>query len=476
MTQCNLHPTRTAQWHCPRCGLDLCSECVIRQEAGPAAGGRLLRSCPKCLVETRWIGAETVIKPFWERLPKFFVYPLAPATMIYMAILALGSLVYWNWIVQFLCWILLLNYAYIALRKTASGDLNPPPVHEMLSGDFLEVVVPVVKQAILIFVLIVLGVFLTGHLGFIAGLLYLLLAVFLLPSMIIVLVNTEQLTTALNPAAFLALPFKIGRGYFIMFVFLALLAGAPGVLLQWFMPYLPPLLGLYLMSLAENYYTVISYHLMGYVLLQYHESIGYEIEADDIRGASVEKQKSPDTPASREKKMAAALRREGRLDEAVDHIRQWHRQGGEFDAELAEQYFELLKARNDSAGIIEHGPVYLEFAVSEGKRKKALEGYDTCRRIDPGFSVKAPVLFKLGEWMVDDGRFRDALKVFSRLVKTHPGANEVPLSYFRAAQLYHDRFMDTDKARKIIKTLLHRYPDHSMRTRFENYLQYIGGA
>ncbi|MFO7930721.1 MAG: tetratricopeptide repeat protein [Desulfosalsimonas sp.] len=476
MTQCSMHPARTAQWQCLECGLNLCSDCVIRQEAGHMSGARLLRSCPKCLRDTRWIGAKEIIKPFWERIPGFFVYPLSPGTLLYMAILAAGAFLYWSWIIQFLCWVLLLNYAYVSLRNTASGDLNPPQVSEMLSGNFLDVVIPVVKQAVLIFVLIVVGVFLTGRLGVFAGLLYMLLAVFLLPSMIIVLVNTESLITALNPAAFLALPFKIGRGYFIMFVFLALLALAPGALLQWVMPYLPPLLGLYLMSLAQNYYTLVSYHLMGYVLLQYHESIGYEIEADDIRGASAEDRKVPDDPASREKKATAVLLSEGRFDEAADHIRQWREQGGDFDAGLAEQYFELLKAGGDKQGMVEHAPVYLDFAVAEGKKKQALEAYDACRQIDSDFSVGPQVLFRLGEWMSESGRFRDALKTFSGLVKADPDADEAPLSYFRAAQLYHDRFMDTEKAIKILKTLIRRYPDHEMRTRFENYLEYIGGA
>lgn len=476
MTQCSVHPTRTANWHCPKCGLDLCSECVIRQEGGPMGASRLLRSCPKCLVETRWIGAENVIKPFWERLPKFFVYPFAPGSMIYMGILALGALVYWSWVIQFLCWVFLLIYAYVALKNTAHGDLSPPPVVETLSDKFSEVVFPVLKQAVLIFVLIVLGVFVSGSLGVIAGLLYLLLMVFMLPSMIIVLVNTESLTAALNPAAFFALPFKIGRGYFIMFLFLALLAFAPGALLHWFIPYLPLKAGLYLLSLAENYYTLISYHLMGYVLLQYHESIGYEIEADDIKGASVERNRVPDDLVTREKKIVAVLCREARFDEAADHIRQWHRQGGEFDAELAGQYFELLKNRNDKDGMLVHAPVYLELTVSEGKRKQALEIYDQCMRIDRDFSPKPRVLLKLGEWMVEAGRFKDALRVFSRLIKAHPGADEAPFSYYRAAQLYHERFMDTDKARKIMKTVLRKYPDHNMRTKFENYLQHIGGA
>ena len=476
MTPCSMHPTRPAHWHCPKCKQSFCPDCVIKQDAGPMAGGRLLRSCPKCLNESQWIGSSDLIKPFWERLPKFFTYPLKPGTLIYMAILALlGAVFFWSWVVQFICWVLLLNYAYVSLKKTAAGNLSAPGVDEMIAGNFVDVLIPVVKQAVLYLILIVLGFFIAGKLGALAALLYLLLAIFLLPSMIIVLVNTESLTSALNPQAFLFLPVKIGKGYFIMFFFLAILFLAPGALLQWFLPYLPAYAGAFLKAFAENFYTVISYHLMGYVLLQYHETIGFEIGADDVKTGAGSPKEVPDPPAVREKKIVAVLCREGRFDQASEHIRRWHAQGGKFDAELSEQYFQLLKNQGDSSGMLSHAPVYLEFAVSEGKKKDAIETFDACRKLDPEFALNAPLMLKLGEWLAEAGRFKDALRLFSRLSKRHPDADEVPLSYFRAAQIYHDRMMDSERARKIMKTLLKRFPDHAMQAKFQNYLQYIGG-
>jgi tetratricopeptide (TPR) repeat protein len=471
-----MHPTRAAHWHCPKCSQDFCPDCVVKQPSGTAGAHHLVRSCPKCLGETRWIGSSEVIKPFWERLPRIFLYPLRPGPVIYMAVLALGALIFWSWIVKFVCWVLLLNYAYVALKKTASGNLNPPGVDEMLAGNFIDVIIPVLKQAVLVFLLIVFGLFVLGALGGAAVLFYLLVILFLLPSMIIVLVNTESLKDALNPRAFLFLPVKIGKAYLILFVFLAILAGAPGALLHWFLPYIPPLFGAYLSALAENYYTVVSYHLMGYVLLQYHETIGYELEADDIRGGPAKTAETADPPAVREGKIAAVMCREGKFDQAIEHIRNWRQSGGEFNAELAEQYFRLLKTRKHNAGMRSHAPVYLEFAVSEGKKKEALEAFDICRKLEPDCAVRAPLMFQIGEWMAEAGRFRDALKVFSRLAKHHPDADEVPLSYFRAAQIYYDRLMDADKARKILQTLLKRFPDHAMTVRFENYLKHIGGA
>ncbi len=476
MTPCSMHPTQAAHWHCPKCKQEFCSDCVIKQDAGPMAGSRLLRSCPKCLNETRWIGAADVIQPFWERLPRVFLYPMKPGPLIYMAILALGALIFWSWLVQFICWVFLLNYAYVALKKTAQGNLVPPAVDEMISGNFLDSVIPVVKQALLVLLLLVVAFSVFGSLGGIGGIIYLLLMLFLLPSMIIVLVNTESLISALNPLAFLILPFKIGKAYFIMFVFLAILAGAPGALLQFAMPHLSPLLGAYLFGFAENYYTVVSYHLMGYLLLQYHETLGFELGADDIREGSRQIREKPDDPLTRETKMVAVLCREGQFDRAAEHIGQWRDKGGQFNADLAEQYFQLLKNLAQKTKMLAHAPIYLDFIIAQGRKKEAIEVFEECRRLDPGFAPKAPVLLKIGEWMAETGRFKAALKIFSGIAKLYPDSDEVPLSYFRAAQLYHERFMDTDRSRAIMKTLLKKFPGHAMENKFKNYLQYLGSA
>ncbi len=467
---CSIHPTKNAHWFCPKCRQMFCSDCIVKLDGGPIGSKKIVRFCPKCTVETEWIGGTDVIRPFWERLPKFFIYPLAPGTLIYMAFLALGSLITWSWIVQLVCWALMLNYAYAALQRTVMGNLLPPPIwDESVVKDFAQVF----KQIGLYFVLFFLIVFISGHLGVLITYVFILAALYLLPSMIIILVNTRSLMTALNPAAFLALPLKIGKGYMIMFIFLSLLFFAPYALLNFISAFSPPFLYKYILALAQNYYTLISYHLMGYVLLQYHKEIGLDISIDDIRDSSAPQKEKADDPATLELKRVEVLCREGKLDEAIDHIHQWRDSGGPLNTELSQRYYDLLKSRGRTQEIQNFGPEYLSLLVDQGNKNKALEVFHECCSADAKPAASAKVLFKIGEWLADTGKPKEAIRVLSDMTKAYPDSPDVPMAYFRAAQLYHDRLMDGARAKKILEQIIQKYPDHKMIQKFKTFRDHI---
>lgn len=472
-TTCYLHPTKTAHWECPKCGRTFCSDCVTKKQAGPMSGGQLLRFCPKCVVEAKWIGGADVIKPFWERLPKIFLYPLSPGPMLYIAFLSLGSFLYWFPIVYIVCWALVLNYAYAALKRTAQGNLTPPPLWDEA---VLANLAQVFKQLVLYIVLFIAFNFIVMKIGAVVGLLFGLLLLYILPSMIIVLVNTNSLTAALNPSAFLAMPFAIGSGYFIMLLFLGLLGAAPGVLFHFIAPVIPHALWRFIRMFFENYYTLVSYHLMGYVLLQYHDAIGYEIGIDDLKHSADQKRETADDPETLVLKHVEILCREGKFDEAIDEIRQFQDGGQTLGPALGVRYFQLLKTRGRSSEMVVLAPDYLEGLVTAGNKSEALSVYDECRGISAEFTPGPNALFRIGECMMDAGRFKDAIRVFSQVAKVYPDVEQVPLSYFRAAQIYHDRLMDTDRARKILHRLIEKHPEHQMIRKFQTYLEHIGPA
>jgi len=82
--------------------------------------------------------------------------------------------------------------------------------------------------------------------------------------------------------------------------------------------YLPAGLHLLLFSFAKSYYTIISYHLMGYVILQYHEQIGYKVDYDDYKDPSAKADEPvEDEPDAAILKEVNLLIQEGKLDEAI---------------------------------------------------------------------------------------------------------------------------------------------------------------
>ncbi len=87
-TFCKYHQSVPARWHCPACRLDLCPQCVKKGETNSHD-----RVCFSCHGEVDSLGVGNTISPFWERIPKFFVYPARIDSLMYLGMLSLASVI-----------------------------------------------------------------------------------------------------------------------------------------------------------------------------------------------------------------------------------------------------------------------------------------------------------------------------------------------------------------------------------------------
>ena len=470
---CDYHPTRTAHWHCPQCDANLCPECVVAREKGEHFRDELLYFCPKCNRSVEWCGVENIIDPFWKHLPKIFAYPLSSihpiALIISLAILLslfMGPGLF-NMLIRGALFLVVLKYSFEALKATASGDLRPPKINAKTISDDMD---QVVKQYVLYFVISMVAGWIYVSVSPFLSAIFKIVALFFAPSMIILLVTTSSLFHALNPLVFVRITYRIGWGYVVMYLFLLLLGGAPAVAAQFIFKLLPQGLHVFLISMATSYYTIISYHLMGYVILQYHEEIGYRIEYEDF------KEQAPDNTESVQSdsgaiilKEISPLIQEGKYDEAIAVIRERTAAAIE-NIELSDRYYLLLKMTKQTSQMGDYGINHLDLLIKANQKTKALEIYSECKKIDTGFLPTAASLFKIGEWLNETGKFKEAVSTFNRMIKAYPDNVLVPKSYFRAAQIFNDRMMNPDKAAKILNGLKKKYPGHEIVPQIENYL------
>ena len=294
---CNGHPTRKAHWHCPKCSALLCPECVVERDSENYGQRHTRHFCPKCNQPMDWVGVQNLIEPFWNRIPRIFSYPVSMHPLILIAVLAFISTLLsgpgiFSALLKGVMWLIVVKYSFESLKATAGGNLKPPPISsKTISEDFFQVF----KQfGIYIAIFIAFG-WIGTKVGFVVGVVFLILALFFVPSMVILLVTTRSLIHALNPVVFVGLTFRIGWAYFLMNFFLFLLASAPAYLAQYFTKFLPPDLQLMLFAFAKSFYTIVSYHLMGYVILQYSEKIGYQVDFEDFKDPTAEGYESDET-------------------------------------------------------------------------------------------------------------------------------------------------------------------------------------
>jgi len=470
---CNGHPTRKAHWHCTKCNAMFCPECVTARESENFGRKEVHHFCPKCNLPVDWVGVQNLIDPFWNRLPRIFTYPFSLQPLVLISVLAVVTLFFSgagfiSALMRGLILLIVLKYSFEALKATAGGNLNPPPVN---GKTITEDIKQVFKQ-FAIYVLIYLGIsYVAFKVGIVTAIAFAIAAMFFVPSMIILLVTTGSLFHAINPVVFVGLAFRIGWAYFLMYFFLLLLGSAPAYLAQYVIRFMPQDLHLMLFGFAKSFYTIVSYHLMGYVILQYHDKIGYKVDYEDFFDPDAEtfepQQSNPDAAILSK---VAPLIQEGKLDEAIALIKQMTREQPIRGVELSERYYNLLKMRKRTAELLAHAVTHLDLLAAQNQKGKAVAVFTECRTANTTFLPSAEALFKLAGWLNEGGKTKAAVAVYNTLAKSYPDNPLVPKAYFRIAQIFHDRLMNKEQAKKALGLLLQRYPNHDIVPQAESFL------
>jgi tetratricopeptide (TPR) repeat protein len=271
--------------------------------------------------------------------------------------------------------------------------------------------------------------------------------------------------------AFVVMAWRIGWSYLLMYFFLILLGGAPAVIGRYIIGYLPASLNLFLLKVAENFYMIISYHLMGYVIFQYHEEIGYEVDLKEEELPSNEMPSEQDE-ADKILNRVDMLIKEGRLDDAIFLIRN-EAKGAITNLSLAERYYNLLKIKEQIPDMVKHGKVYLDLLAKGNQKDKLCEVYSECASKDAGFTPNPTTLLKTASCFNESGKPKESIEAYSRFVKGNPENPLVPKAYFLASNILNEKLKNPRKAAGILKALIKKYPNHDIIPHAQKYLSQI---
>lgn len=473
---CKHHLREPAHWECHNCNSFYCDSC-IQKKPGGYSGKEIHYFCPSCSKPADWIAAANVVRPFWERLHTFFAYPFKHMpTLFFMLGIAFTAAVFSgpgfiNGLVKLALFILLMKYSFTAMAATARGALIPPNVDlKSLSDDAHQAFVPAVLTGVIIFLCIVVA----GKAGPAAGVLCLAFGFIALPSMIMSYMAGGSIIHALNPMLFISIMLRIGWPYLSMVFFLVLLLLAPNALGFALGRLLPAAGQNFLFSFANSYYTIIFYHLMGYVLLQFHQQIGYRIDQEDF----VYKSEStspvvpvPTDPVSGILTKIEFLAKEGKYDEALTLIKR-ETQGKITNPLLSRQYFKLLKLKNDPE-LAQHVAPHLNLVISQNDKKEACDVFLTSLTAKIDVNLPAQSLIKLAGWLNESGSYRESISVYNRIISGPTDNSLIPMAYFRAACILYEKLDNKVKADKIFRMLKAKYPMDDIIPHVDSYLRRI---
>jgi len=397
-------------------------------------------------------------EPFWTRLRAIALFPLQGAalwSMIALSLCALlGHLPGVGWILGIVVSLATYRYAFEVLRHTANGHPDAPNYGMGLGDGAIG----------RLFVLIILA---TAAVTFVAlstrsGALTLLAlgaVVLLTPGSIISLAMDGSLRRALNPSVPLGLATRIGWPYLAAVCLLFVIMASSVTAAAWLNHFLPPVVSDLAVSFMVTWGLFSIFHLLGYLVYQYHEVLGFEPDAlADLR--------RPD-PDQRLLDEAEAHVRDGHPQDARESLRGAIR-GRAVSLAVHELYQRLLYKDGASPELRDHGQQFISRLIAEKQERRALAVLRETLERDPDF-VPAQVehALLLSERARLGGQYQLACDALQAMVRAWPQRSESLQWSLDAALLLAERYNRDDDARALLRGALARCDDEEQRRRLE---------
>ncbi|PLK50597.1 lipopolysaccharide assembly protein LapB [Uliginosibacterium sp. TH139] len=450
---------------------------------------------------------SSLIAPFWTRVPRFFLFPLQPSALwrvlVFAAIPALGAfgtspgaLVVLIGGLSLLAWVFLLRFGSRVLHETSVGRLSVSD-YSPLPDDSLA------HMPYKIMALFVIPAFFVGLIAALLGETMGMFANFAVtvvtPAALMAMVVSRSLGTGLNPAASWDVMSGVGKPYALLCVFLFFLSAGQMFLvmqmgeakllplfMKWqalqaaaqqafqaqdevafeaamegirnFFPAIKPTLAgvIWLITAVAMHFTLIAFNMLGYVLYQYHEALGLEVEVlPGRRGKAPVKSQSDE-----ESERIAAFIAEGQIDQALEVAYEAQRLDPQNIA-AQERYNKLLHLAGKDDRLINHSLRLIPLMLRNAQGKGALEAWQRCRERQPEFRLEeASHVLQLAEAARanrEPKRAMDILNGFDKQFRNHPLLPEV---YFLGGSILCDDLHKDELADKFLLTLCNRYPQH----------------
>lgn len=430
MDYCKYHPLRGATWKCQHCAVFQCDHCVDEHEHQ-----RDKAWCFVCGEQVESLGSINTVEPFWRRLKEAFKYPLNSASLSLIVATAVISLIATLIPLLFVLAIVLalfaagamMKYSFACLERTALGEMKAPRVMDAWQGGIALLAQLIIMGAVLGLAVglsyFYLGAAAGGFLGFVA--------VISIPAILIRFAQTENLIEALNPLAAIGLIGAIGLPYGLLIVFILIMMTSVGVLNEW-IGTLFPAGSYFLQSIVSNYYTVVIFHLMGYILFQYQDQLGYRARAEH----------DDDSPKRSEVEQRQAkievLLKEGDYERVIDLYQHAQKKFPDEDV-FFEKYFELLYAFKKPDLLADYALAYLEFLNRKKRFDKLLPAFKQILLLAPEYLPdSAPLRVQLASRCKRIGDLKLAVKLLNGLHKLYPDFFGLPEAYELMAEVLTD--------------------------------------
>lgn len=415
------------------------------------------------------MATSSELTPFWSRIHKFFLWPAQLGPLVHVTFLSLLAipghyLPLVGFAIDLVAGYLFFKYATTMLVETSRGNLDAESVDMALQQKDYRAI----KQGVCMVGGILLAVLIAGTFGPVPALLFALIFALVLPAMIIIIAIHDSLLEAVQPARLVEIVQGIGAPYLLMCFFLLLLQIAAAAILKMLGPRIPVWLGVPLASFVSMYMLLAMYHMIGYVVYQYHERLGYGVDKSFSENEGVPEAVSADSGNG-----VGALMGQGDIEGAIAMLEERLRASPR-DVDLHRKLGNLLLAHGDPVRQAEHARRFISMLRAERKTDLAYDVFCRMRRTAADFSIdSADDILPLANEAKLRGNPALAAEMIRGFDKKHASHPDVAGVYLLAARIASDVRHDDAQAVNLLKALLARFPEAPVAAEARSLLQVL---
>ncbi|MDQ2076741.1 DUF4013 domain-containing protein [Marinimicrobium sp. ABcell2] len=457
---CHFFPNMPAAWVCDSCHTQYGEKCI---PAGHSRHwGKISPSCIRCNGDLRYLGSATGAKPFWQKLPHFFAYPLHVNSLVVLGLVTLGAFLLGpNLLTIFLVLLgvaVVMKYSFAIIERRGTGSTTPPEVAAVISGDehhlFLKFI------AVMFLMGAIIGA--VAQLGEIAAMAVGVFMALAMPAAIMILAVEKSVFRALNPFAQMSLMLAVGWPYLLLWLCTQIISAGPVYLLPALFMVLPEAVIFPALVFLMVYFTFVLYTMMGYVLFEYQNELGFATVADEDEDELDQKEFDKAKAVGE----MTVLVRDGKYQEARQVLRTALDLVPD-DIELHQQYHKLLMLLDDDSALANHGEYFLDLLKRNNRLGSGTsvlldmqERVPSYQLDDTGLAVELAALLRM------QGQHRAVLRLFHNRHKSKPSDPLLPAAYLHVAQVFFEYLNDESKALAIINFILKKFPRCEEREQF----------
>ncbi len=443
MDYCKYHPLVPATYHCGNCETDCCDNCTDEGEKKTA------EKCFVCRKEVEFLGTANNVEPFWRRLQESFRYPLKTGALVLIIGVSFLTTVL-SYVPFTFFWYLilvgvLLKYCFRCLEKTSEGEMIAPSITTAYEGG-LTLILQLIMMMGILGAVIVGADNLFGHT--VAGLLAFMIIIGL-PAMLIRFALSANVVEALNPINTIRLISTVGLPYGLLLAFLMIMMASIGLISE-VIANDYSFLSLVLQSIVSNYYMVVIFHLMGYMIFQYQTLFGYTARVventHETKRAPYERLMVNIDIKLKEGEYSEVL---GLYKTAFTHFPK--------QKEFIPKYFDFLIAIRSANHLKKFASAYLDYLICSNRTDQLNLAYKQIVRVCPDYIPNTPELrFTLAQTCKENGDSKSTIKLINGLHKQFPRFEHLGDAYELMAEALDDLPNMGEKAeqcRKLVKKL-----------------------